>query len=145
MKRLHLNATKVFIAMLKRLADNNELRIGQPPGCLPLTMEKLEENILTILGPATIYSLYHHTSDRAIRVHNPQMRFLVIDSRKHPKDAKGLAVVPFYFRSDETGEEQETISIQDGKVKNIIRTWQADNTRYASSWLMLLKKQGYLQ
>lgn len=146
MKRINQNATKVFIALLKKLADNDEIRIEPPTvGLMPLTMEKKEENILTVLGAATAYTLYQHTNDRGIRVNNPQMRFLVIDSRKHPRDARGLAVVPYYFRSDETGEEQESISIEQGQMRRIIRTWQADNARYASTWLMLLKKQGYLQ
>ena len=146
MKQLHLNAIKVFIALLNKLADNATCEISAPAdGLMPLTIERAEENILTPLGVATIYALYHHYSDRGIKLNDPLMRFLVVDNRQHPTDVNGLAVITYYFRQDNSGAEEESITITDGQVARIKKQWQAGHTLFANDWLTNIRKQGYLK
>jgi hypothetical protein len=145
MKRINAKATKAFIALLKRLEDGLEHQINPPDfGLLPLTIERNEKGIHTPLGEATIFTLYHHKG-MGLRVHECNMRFLVIDNRQYEGDIEGLAVIPYAFRSDETGEETESITIENRNAGHIIKLWQAGHVNQANEWLQTIRKQGYLK
>lgn len=144
MKKINQVSAKVFCKLLDRLQDKSEITLNAA-GCMPLTLAKLEENILTPAGVAVLYSLAHYYRSGNKRLRHPEMRFLVINSQAGEADTNKIAIYPQYFVQDTTNDETESITLRNGMMVAIKKTYQAEQVNYASQWLLNIQRQGFLK
>jgi hypothetical protein len=78
MKKLKLYSTKIFCELLNRLANKDYIQLTAED-FMPLTLERIDSNIRTPFGTATLYSLMHHFRQNGDLMRDPEMTFLVID------------------------------------------------------------------
>jgi len=143
MKKLNLSATRIFSAILKTLNGKDHKKLISE-GFMPLTIEKLEDGLLTPWGVGTSYSLCHYYEQNGDLMRDPEMVFIVVDDRKEKCDYENLHVYPKLYQQDNLGIYEESITIAKGQVTAYIRAWQAAHTHFAQQWLSNVKEQGFL-
>jgi hypothetical protein len=144
MKKLNLRATCIFASLLKSLNGKEHKKLTSE-GFMPLTIEKLEDALLTPWGVGTTYSLCHYYEQNGDLMRDPEMVFIVIDERKGGRDYENLHIYPKLYQQDNLGIYEESITIENGQVTTYIRAWQAAHTNFAQQWLNNIKEQGFLQ
>jgi hypothetical protein len=143
MKKLNLNATRIFSALLKTLDGKDHKKLISE-GFVPLTIEKLEDALLTPWGVGTLYSLCHYYEQAGDLMRDPEMVFIVVDDRKEKCDYENLHIYPKMYQQDNMGIYEESVSIAAGQATTYIRAWQAAHTHFAQQWLSNIKEQGFL-
>lgn len=113
-------------------------------GFMPLSMERLEENILTPAGVGTIYSLCHYYKQNGDLMRDPEMIFIVVDNRRDEKDMKAVHIYPQLYRQDSLGLYEESIRIDNGLIKSFIKTWLDGHCAFANQWLRNIQVQGFI-
>jgi len=144
MKKLNEQSAKIFCRILTKLGNQQYIKM-QSTGFMQLNMEKLEENILTPWGIAATYSLSHSYTQNGDIMRDPEMVFIVVDSRQNQKDYKGIVIYPQMYRQDNLGLYEESIIIENGEIKSFIKTWQISHCNFANLWLENIKEQGFLK
>ena len=112
---------------------------------MPLTIEKLEENILTPWGVATTYSLSHSYLQNGDLMRDPEMVFILVDNRSDEKDFHGIGIYPQMYQQDNLGLYEESVTIENGQIKSFIKTWQHSHCNFANLWLKNIKQQGFVK
>jgi hypothetical protein len=143
MKKLNLHATRIFSELLKKLNGKEHKKL-MSEGFMPLTIEKLEENLLTPWGVGTTYSLCHYYEQNGDLMRDPEMVFIVVDNRSEEKDYENLHIYPKMYQQDNIGIYEESITIEFGKITSYIKAWQAAHVQFAQQWLSNIKEQGFL-
>lgn len=144
MKQLNEQTTRIFCRLMKKLKGEQLIKLYSE-GFMPLSMERLEENILTPDGVATTYSLCHYYKLNGDLMRDPEMVFIVVDSRKDEKDIKAVHIYPQLYRQDSLGLYEESIRMENGMIKSFIKTWQADHCAFANRWLRNIQMQGFIR
>ncbi|QEH39424.1 hypothetical protein [Chitinophaga sp. XS-30] len=144
MEKLDEKATRIFAQLLEKLKESDRLRITNE-GFMPLVMELVDTNITTPKGSADLYSLAHYYSQNGDAMRDPEMCFLVIDSRTTPEDYSGLQIYPTYFLMDGMGVEQNSIVIHEKRIIGCIIQVQRDHAIFSNQWLSNIAEQGFLQ
>ena len=144
MKKINEQATRIFCRLLQKLNDQQHLKITLED-FMPLTIERLEGNILTPSGIATVYSLCHYYQQNGDLMRDPEMCFLVVDNRKTFNDYQAVEVYPQMYQQDNAGLFEESISIENSQIKSYIKIWQYAHCTFANIWLRNLRKQGFLK
>lgn len=143
MKQLNEQATRIFCRLIKRLEGRQHNKYLSE-GFMPLSMERLEENILTPAGVGTTYSLCHYYKQNGDLMRDPEMVFIVVDNRKNEKDIKDVHIYPQLYQLDSLGLYEESISIEYGQIKSFIKRWQAAHCRFGNQWLRNIQMQGFI-
>ena len=112
---------------------------------MPLTIEKLEENILTPWGVATTYSLSHSYLQNGDLMRDPEMVFILVDNLSDEKDFHGIGIYPQMYQQDNLGLYEESVTIENGQIKSFIKTWQHSHCNFANLWLKNIKQQGFVK
>jgi hypothetical protein len=144
MKKINEQATKIFCRLLQKLNDKQHVKIISDE-FMPLTIERLEENILTSSGVATIYSLCHYFEQNGDLMREPEMCFLVIDNRKDFNDYQAIEIYPQMYQYDNLGLFEESICVENHQIKSYIKVWQHAHCSFANIWLRNIKMQGFLK
>lgn len=144
MKKLNLHATRIFSELLKLLNGKQHKKLLSE-GFMPLTIEELENNLLTPWGVGTTYSFCHYYEQAGDLMRDPEMVFIVVDNRKDENDHEALQIYPKMYQQDNMGIYEESITIVNSQVKSYIRAWQAAHTHFAQQWLMNIKTQDFLK
>ncbi|HMF70425.1 MAG TPA: hypothetical protein VK616_03065 [Flavitalea sp.] len=144
MKKINEQATRIFCRLLQKLNGQQHLKI-QSDGFMPLTIERLEENILTPFGVATVYSLCHYYEQNGDAIRDPEMCFLVIDNRKNFNDYPAIEIYPQMYQQDNLGLFEESIRIENSQIKSYIKVWRYSHCSFANIWLRNIVQQGFLQ
>ena len=142
MKQLNEKATRIFCRLLKKLNGQQLIKLFSE-GFMPLSMERLEENILTPDGVGTTYSLCHYYTLNGDLMRDPEMVFIVVDNRKEEKDIEAIHIYPQLYQLDSLGLYEESIRIDNGQIKSFIKTWQAGHCAFANQWLCNIQMQGF--
>ncbi|MBE9598693.1 hypothetical protein [Pedobacter sp. MC2016-24] len=143
MKSLNLNSTKIFANLIEQLKGNDHIKIDNEP-YMPLTIEKIGDNIITPTGTGMLYSLCHYYKENGDLMQDPEMCFIAVDQRDKPEAWADYHVFPYMFRQANIGFYQESILFADGKTHQINKAMQADHTAFANQWLENLQAQGFL-
>jgi len=144
MKKMNLHATRIFSELLKKLNSKQHKKM-EAEGFMPLTIEKLEENLLTPWGVGITYGLCHYYEQNGDLMRDPEMVFIVVDNRGEEKDFENLHVYPKMYQQDNLGIYEESITIEFGKITSYIKAWQAAHVHFARQWLSNIKEQGFLK
>lgn len=143
MKRLNEQATRIFCCLIKKLEGGQHIKLFSE-GFMPLSIEQLEENILTQDGVATTYSLCHYYKQSGDLMRDPEMVFIVVDNRKDEKDIKAVHIYPQLYQQDSLGLYEESIRLENGMIKSFIKTWQSAHCAFANQWLRNIQVQGFI-
>jgi len=143
MKKLNEQATRIFCGLLEKLKDQEYVQLKNV-GHMPLSMEKITDLIQTDEGPATLYSLSHHYEQNGDLMYDPEVCFIVIDKRQHPKDYAAIHIYPQSFRQDNIGMQDESIHMSNDKITSFIKLWQEEHCLFANLWLKNIKTHGFL-
>lgn len=142
MKKLNEQATRIFCRLIKKLKDQQHIKLYLD-GFMPLSMERLEENILTPDGVGTTYSLCYYYKLNGDLMRDPEMIFIVVDNRKDEKDIEAIHIYPQLYRLDSLGLYEESIRIENGQIKSFIKAWQSAHCAFANQWLRNIQRQGF--
>lgn len=143
MKKINEQATRIFCRLLKRLNNQQHIKI-QSDGFMPLSMERLEENIVTPFGVAALYSLCHYYKLNGDLMRDPEMCFLVVDNRKTFNDYQAIEIYPQMYQQDNIGLFEESIRIEDRQIRSYIKIWQHGHCSFANIWLRNIRQQGFI-
>lgn len=142
MQKLNQQATKIFCRLLKKMkGEHMKLQVQE---FMPLSMERLQQDIETPYGKATLYNLAHFFEQNGDRMSDPEMCFLVVDKQTVADDESFIAIFPQMYRLDSLGIYEESILIENGSVTNCIKVWQNDHCNFANQWLKNIRQQGFL-
>lgn len=128
MKKLNELASTTLNKMISMMVDGY-IKIDNSGGSfLPVSVEIIFENHKYL-----IVSVAHYYEQNSDLLCDPEMCFILIK-------ADG-AYLPSYFKQDNIGMEQESILIEDGKIKGYRLKLQSDHTLFANRWLHNIKQQ----
>ena len=143
MKSLNLKSTEIFVSLIEQLKGNDHIKIENDP-YMPLTIERIGDNISIPTGAGTLYSLCHYYKENGDLMQDPEMCFIAVDQRDKPEAWTEYYVFPYIFRLANVGFYQESILFVNGKADKINKAMQADHTAFANQWLVNLQDQGFL-
>jgi hypothetical protein len=93
MKALNHTATRIFANLLNKLNNEEHCKLTSDD-FMPLSMELLQTGITTTYGKANLYCLMHTYVQEGDLMRDPEMCFLVVDSRIDATDYNNLHVFP---------------------------------------------------
>ena len=144
MKKINQQGTKIFCKLLKKLNGQQHLKLSTEE-FMPLTLELIEENIISPWGNGNLYSLAHYYELNGDLMRDPEMCFVVVDNRKDEKDFEFIGIYPQMFQQDNLGLYEESVCIENGKLTTFIKVWQDGHCSFANQWLQNINKQGFLK
>lgn len=109
MKTLNKTSNRIFCALLEKLTDKQYLKIDSE--CfMPLTIERIGEDVITPFGKACQYSLCHYYSQMGDLMKDPEMCFMVVDHREGDGKAyEKVKIIPCIFQQDNVGLFEESV------------------------------------
>ena len=145
MKTLNQNSTAIFCCLMEMMNGNEHLNINNEP-FMPLTIEKIGEDIITPMGVCCAYSLCHYYEQQGDLVQDPEMCFLIwFDRTEHTEELTKVTIAPFMFQHGNLGIYQESIEFSNQIMGKIHTEMQADHAEFADIWLDNIKLQGFLK
>ena len=112
---------------------------------MPLTIEKIGEDIITPMGVGCAYSLCHYYEQNGDLMQDPEMCFLILDNRADDvKELSKVTIAPFMFQQANLAIYQESIEFSNQIMGDVHTDMQADNAEFADMWLGNIKLQGFL-
>ena len=128
MKTLNAQATATLNKLLSML-ENGYVKIDNTNGSfMPVSVEEISNN-----EHYMILSVAHYFEQNGDLLADPEMQFI------HNKDLN--VYIPFYFKQDNIGLEEESIIIENGEIKGYKIKMQVDHTAFANLWLSNIKQQ----
>ena len=144
MKKINQQATKIFCQLLKKIHDKEYIKLTSE-GFMPLSIECIEQHITTPFGVAKLYSVSHNYEQAGDLMRDPEMVFIVCDTRKDEKDYENIAIYPQMYQQDNLGLYEESVHIKNGQLTTFIKTWQHGHCGFANIWLKNIQQQGFLK
>ncbi|RKR80084.1 hypothetical protein BDD43_0177 [Mucilaginibacter gracilis] len=145
MKTLNQNSTAIFCRLIELMNGNEHLKITNDP-FMPLTIEKIGEDIITPIGVGCAYSLCHYYEQNGDLMQDPEMCFLILDNRADDvKELSKVTIAPFMFQQANLGIYQESIEFANQIMGEVHTEMQADHAEFADMWLGNIKLQGFLK
>jgi len=145
MKTLNQNSTAIFCRLIELMNGNENLKITNDP-FMPLTIEKIGEDIITPMGVGCAYSLCHYYEQNGDLMQDPEMCFLILDNRADDvKELSKVTIAPFMFQQANLGIYQESIVFNNQIMGDVHTDMQADHAEFADMWLGNIKLQGFLK
>lgn len=138
MKFLSKQTAEIFNAIIRRMGDQDYLKLDSDNGFMPLIVEKVGVTKVSNL-PMLKISLAHYYELNGDLMADPEMLFLY-------SSAEPGMIIPFYYKND--GIAFETVSLsfdENGNVNGIKSKMQADQTAFAEMWLRNIKEQQEIQ
>jgi hypothetical protein len=145
MKTLHQNTTAIFCRLIEMMNGNEHLKITNDP-FMPLTIEKIGEDLITPMGVGCTFSLCHYYVQHGDLMQDPEMCFLILDNRiDDATDFTKVKIAPFMFQQANLGIYQESIEFSNQVMGEVHTDLQADHAEFADMWLVNIKLQGFLK
>lgn len=144
MKKLNETATRLFCQLLHKMNKEEHLKLTVKE-FMPLCIERIGSDIATTEGNATLYSLSHYYEQNGDLFRDPEVTFIIIDNRSHPKDYANIIIYPASYWQDNAGMDDESIRIEGNRISSFIKTWQYEHCQFATQWLTNIKQQGFLK
>ena len=144
MKTLNQNSTAIFCRLMEMMNGNEHLKITNEP-FMPLTIEKVGEDIITPMGVGCAYSLCHYYEQHGDLVQDPEMCFLIwFDRMEQTEGLPKVTIAPFMFQQGNLGIYQENIEFSNQIMGQVHTDMQTDHAEFADMWLGNIHLQGYL-
>ena len=132
MKKLNKKAALVFNTLISKMNGEQHLKIDNTDGVfMPITIEKLQSEIMIVDMLVDIYSLAHYFQMNGDLVPDPDMTFAV-------SKVLDNFIVPMTFQ--DMYNYNEGIFIVNGTWK-INKRYQHDHAAFAGQWLINIKNQ----
>lgn len=144
MQKLNQSATKIFCRLLQKLNGKQHLKITIPE-FMPLCIERIDDEIKTTFGIGDLYSICHYYELNGDLMRDPEMCFIVVDKRNHPKDYLSVDIFPQMYQLDSLGIYEESIRIESKSVINCIKVWQSGHCQFANQWMKNISQQVFLK
>lgn len=144
MEKLNLEATKIFCNILNKLTDKNNITL-QSSGMINLDIEKIDDPIDTSLGTGKLYTVSETYVQNGKALSAIEMGFIVVDNRTNETDYLLISIYPQMYRAPEHDLDEESITIEKGKVKSYIKKWQLSHCRSANKWMREIRSGGFLK
>lgn len=145
MKTLNQNSTDIFCRLIEMMNGNEHLKITNEP-FMPLTIEKIGEDIITPMGVGCAYSLCHYYEQHGDLVQDPEMCFLIwFDRTDQTEELTKVTIAPFMFQQGNLGIYQESIEFTNQIMGEVHTNMQTDHAEFADMWLGNIKLQGFLK
>ncbi|MDB5158717.1 MAG: uncharacterized protein JWR50_3424 [Mucilaginibacter sp.] len=145
MKTLNQYSTKIFCALIDRMNGGQHLKIQNEP-FMPLTIERVGENVDTYWGEASLYSLCHYYTENGDLMQDPEMCFIVADQREEDLTALDkVKIVPYLYQQANLDIYEESISFVNNEMDKYDRTLQLHHVVFANQWLQNIQDQGFLK
>nr|WP_199077103.1 hypothetical protein [Pedobacter sp. ASV19] len=143
MEFLNENATIVFSKLIDSLNGQQHRKIVNAP-YMPLTIERIGQNVETPWGLANLYSLCHYYKQNGDLMQDPEMCFFAIDGRGDFKADYGKHfVAPYLYQNAYIGFH-ESVRMENHKLTTFNRKMQKEHTHFANDWLRNIQQQGFL-
>jgi hypothetical protein len=145
MKTLNQFSTKTFCSLLDHMNGHQHLKIINEP-FMPLTIEKIGENIDTYWGEASLYSLCHYYEQNGDLVQDPEMCFIVAGRPEEKIGSfEGIKIIPYMYQQANLGIYEESITFKNNEMEKYSRTLQLHHVVFANQWLQNIVEQGFLK
>lgn len=144
MKTLDKNATQIFCRIIEAMNGNRHLKIINEP-FMPLTIERIGEQIITPVGAGLPFSLCHYYEQNGDLMQDPEMCFVVVDHRQQDQALQQASIYPYMFRQANLGIYEESIIIENDRLSKRYEKMQAEHALFANQWLKNIKGQGFLK
>lgn len=112
---------------------------------MPLTMERLGGDFVSIWGAGEFYSLCHCHKQNGNLMQDPEMCFLVVDNRRSSGDFKNIHIVPCMLQNAALGVYEESISFMSGRVGIYLPKMHTGHLGFAAIWLANIAQQGFIK
>jgi hypothetical protein len=143
MKCLNVKATRIFCRLLKKLNGEQHITL-KVEGFMPLTIELIRENIVTLWGAGKLYSLSHSYTQSGDLIRDPEMCFIVADNRSEESEFERMDIFPQMYQQDNLGIYEESIRIEGNIMTTYSEAWQHSHVSFANQWLCNIAQQGFL-
>lgn len=145
MKKLNKNATAIFCQLIEAMGRKPHMKIFNEP-FMPLTVEKVGEQISTPWGIGSLYSLCHYYEQNGDLMQDPEIGFVVVDNRDAGDASTDLVgIYPYMYQKADLCIYQESILIESDKLTRYSKKWQADHAAFANQWLDNIRAQEFLK
>lgn len=144
MKTINQEATKIFVQLLEKLGDREQVNLTVP-SCMPLSIALIGKDIYTPFGWANWYSLTNYYILSGDLMRELEMCFLVVDQRAGSDQISKLYIAPQMYQQDALGIYEESVIIEDRQVLQCITKWQFAHCAFANQWLRNIRQQGFLK
>jgi len=145
METLNKFSTKIFCDLLERMQGKPHLKITNEP-FMPLSIEKIGEDVTTPWGVGELYSLCHYYTQNGDLMRDPEMCFVIANHQDYFIFSWERAkVVPYLYQQDILGIYEESITFKDNRMYKYSRTMQLHHIIFANQWLQNIVQQGFLK
>lgn len=128
MKTLNKKASQTMNKMVEMLEDGH-VKIDNASGSfMPVSVEQIFEN-----DKFRIFSVAHYYEQNGDLKADPEMCFINLKAND--------SYLPSYFKQDNIGMEQESIIIENDRIKGYRAKLQAEHTSFANMWLNNIRNQ----
>ena len=136
MKALNKQTGKILEILLSKFGEDLEYLKIESGGYMPLVIEKLGRETLIEGKVHQNLSLAHYGEMNGDVMRDPEMCFYY---------TKDMEFKPYYFRNDYLGFEQWSVEYgPSGEIKSEYLGRQSEHVQYASSWMKILRLNGFL-
>lgn len=145
MKTLNKTASQILSRLIDAMNGKSHLKIENEP-FMPLTIERIGEAINTLYGPGLPYSLCHYYEQNGDLIQDPEMCFVVVDSR-HTTDTNlsAVAIIPYMFQQANLGIYGESAATEGNRLVLTDHKMQSDHRDFANGWLINIEAQGFIK
>lgn len=132
MKTLNKQSTATFVKLLEMAkANEGHIKIDNTKGFfMPVCVEIIEEteNLVKV-------SVAHYYEQNGDLMADPEMCFEAFSQKDN------FFVMPYYFKQDSLGIEQQSIVYKDKKIHSVYPRMQSNHASFANMWMKNIKNQ----
>lgn len=144
MESINLKSKKIFCNILDEMKGRQHFTIENGDN-LPLTVELLDEGIITEYGKGNTYTFCQYYSRNGDLMQSPEICFIYIDNRSDKsKDWDQVLIIPYMYQYAEICMYELSIVIVNYRIQLIHGELQKKHTRLANIWLSELETLGFL-
>lgn len=143
MEFLNQNSTTNFISLIEKMNDKLSLKINSD-FTLPLTIEKLADNITSIYGIGIQFSLTHSFLQNGLNMKCPQMCFVAFGLNDISEEKDVPIIIPYLFQQDKIRLYQESLKFRGNELIGYNASANISHVNFANQWLDNIDQQGFL-
>jgi hypothetical protein len=144
MEKLNAQATEIFCTLLKKLGKQRIITL-KATAMLDLTIRSYPRQIITPWGKGIFHTIAHEYLKNGDYMREPEMGFIVVDNRENEQDHLLIGIYPHQYYHDSVGVWQESVVIEDRKIKGIYEKLQSKHCAFANEWMEGIKAHGFLK
>ena len=140
--KLDRQAAGTFCSLIRLMQGNPHLRIENEP-FMPLTIERIDENLRLSAVRMDVYSLCHYYIQHGDLMQDPEMCFLVSVNGTGDPGPDTLEIIPFMFQQANIGAYEESMVRRGDTIRMVDPLMQQEQTVFANQWLHNIQRMGF--